>query len=276
MLQEIDRFSKLMKLDIPDISKTLIAEYAHQSVAIEDNRSDIADVVKVDKYLAARLFDVVNGYDFSKLCVEDLSKIKMPRSEPDTPDIVELENHIVASRWIAENAIRVPHTAGVNEREVQALQIISCKETNAERLHSLSWGRRLNLGEYRCTPIQVKSNPMRIFPYPDEIAACVKRFFEWRDKAHAERALHPLVLACQAEVYFVHIHPFLDGNGRVSRMISHDYMARQGYLPVIMKHLQRNDYLRMISDASDGKPREFVTEVITTQLDELREFYLNT
>lgn len=259
-----------MKLEIPAISKTLIAEHAYQSVAIEDNRSNIEDVVKVDSYMAANIYDVVNKYDLSKL-----PEIEIPRSGPDTHDIVELKNHLVASRWIAENAARKPHTAGFNEREVQILQIISCKGTNAELAHSLSWGKRLSLGEYRSTPIQVRSNPLCIFPYPAEIAACVQRFFEWRDEAHTKRTLHPLVLACQAQAYFVHIHPFLDGNGRVSRMISHDYMARQGYLPVIIQDLHRNDYLRMISNAMDGKPREFVTTIITTELDELRTFYLS-
>lgn len=40
-----------------------------------------------------------------------------------------------------------------------------------------------------------------------------------------------------------------------------------------MQHLQRNDYLHMINDASDGKPGEFGISFITTQLDELRTLY---
>ncbi|KAK6078947.1 fic/DOC family protein [Seiridium cupressi] len=275
LLQEIDSLAKFMKLEIPDISKTLVAEHAHQSVAIEDNRSNISDAVKVDTYLAAHLFNVVNEHDFSKLSVDDLPKIGIPRSEPDTHDIVELKNHIVASRWIAENAARQQNTPGLTEKEVRVLQIVSCKGTNAELAHALSWGKRIDLGDYHVTPIRVKSNPLSIFPYPAEIAACVRRFFEWRDKAHADHILHPLVLACQAQVYFAHIHPFLDGNGRVSRMIGHDYMARHGYLPVIMQHICRKDFLRMIRNAQDGKPRELITSVILTQLDELRSFYWN-
>lgn len=56
-------------------------------------------------------------------------------------------------------------------------------------------------------------------------------------------------------------------------MISYEYMARQGYPLVTTQHLQHIDYLRMVSDASDGKPGEFGTGVITTQLDALRTLY---
>lgn len=225
------------------------------------------DMIKAEGHLD-------NGnYGFPKLCAEDLLKIKPSRYQPDSHDMVELENHIVASRWIAENATRHPGTAGLNEREVQILQTLSCKDTIAEKAHAMSWGKRISLGDYRATPIQVSSNPLRVFPYHQEVPACMRRFFVWRDKAHAEGTLHPLVLACQAQVYFVSIHPFLDGNGRVSRMISHDYMARQGYLPAVMPHLDRNDHLRMISNAQDGDPREFVTNIIEAQLNALRELH---
>ncbi|ETS74014.1 hypothetical protein PFICI_13880 [Pestalotiopsis fici W106-1] len=261
-----------MKRTIPDIAKTLAAAYALQSVKYENNQSTTIDMIKAERHLTARLFNV-ETYGLHKFCEEDLLNIEIPRAEPSSPDMVELENHIVASRWIAENAIRHPGTPGLNEREVQILQTITCKGTTAEQAHLLSWGKRIALGDYRVTPIQVRSNPLRVFPYPQEVPACIKRFFAWRDKAHTEGILHPLVLACQAQVYFVHVHPFLDGNGRVSRMISHDYMTRQGYLPAIIPHLDRYDHLRMISNASDGNPREFVTSVIVGQLDALRKFH---
>ena len=46
----------------------------------------------------------------------------------------------------------------------------------------------------------------------------------------------------------------------------HDYMVRQGYLPVVMQNLEREDYLQMVSNSQDGKPEEFVDQVLDTQL----------
>ncbi|KAF3014243.1 hypothetical protein E8E14_009660 [Neopestalotiopsis sp. 37M] len=268
---ELANSGKVWEDHFRPITNSLAAKYALQSVKYEDNKSGVKDMIKAERHLSASLFDN-EKFEFPKLCAEDLLEIKLSRCEPSSHDMVELENHIVASRWIAENATRHTATAGFTEREVQILQTISCKGTIAEQAHAMSWGKRISLGDYRATPIQVSSNPLRVFPYHQEVPACMRRFFVWRDKAHAEGTLHPLVLACQAQVYFVSIHPFLDGNGRVSRMISHDYMARQGYLPAVMPHLDRNDHLRMISNAQDGDPREFVTSIIEAQLNALREF----
>lgn len=135
-----------------------------------------------------------------------------------------------------------------------------------------SWGEKVRLGQYRKAPIGVRSKPLAIFPYHLEVPACMRRFFEWRTKAHQEKRLHLLSLACQLTVYFLSVNPFPDGNGRVSRMMMHDYVVRQGYMPVVMQGLERQDYLRIISDARDGRPDEFVNRALTTQLEQLITF----
>lgn len=79
--------------------------------------------------------------------------------------------------------------------------------------------------------------------------------------------LHPLILATKLCVYFAHIHPFEDGNGRASRVMMADYLIRQGFLPVVFQDLERMDYLNMISEAQDGEPEGLCTFVAQTALD---------
>jgi len=100
----------------------------------------------------------------------------------------------------------------------------------------------------------------------------MKRFISWHSNAHNQKLLHPLLLACQSFIYFQFIHPFIDGNGRVGRTYMHDYVVRQGYLPIVIQTLEREDYLKMVSDAQDGKPKSFVEQVLSTQLDMMRTF----
>jgi Fic family protein len=100
----------------------------------------------------------------------------------------------------------------------------------------------------------------------------MRRFFEWHDKIHEEKKLHPLIVACHATVYPVHIHPFSDGNDSVSRMIMHDYLVQQGYLPVLFQELDRKDYLGVIDNVRDGRPDEFVHRVLSTQLEAMATF----
>ena len=45
----------------------------------------------------------------------------------------------------------------------------------------------------------------------------------------AESAIHPVLVAGLAQYQLVHIHPFLDGNGRTSRLLSTLCLYRVGY-----------------------------------------------
>lgn len=272
MLAQIDELKEIIKPRIPELAKTLVTEYAHQSVSIENNPLRMRDAIGIFGLLTKTLFVQV---DIASVAAEDLTQLALPQLLPDTDGsaVNELKNHIVTSQWIAETAAALPGTSGMNEAEMRQLAAMSIKGTESEAIYAMGWAGSVPLGGYRKLPIAVRSNPLQIFPYPDEIPACVNRFFNWRDSQHRSKEIHPLLLACQMTAYFVHIHPFPDGNGRVSRMIMHDYMVRQGYLPVIMQDLDREEYIRMIDNACNGDPSEFIIAVLSTQLDMLHTFY---
>lgn len=256
------------------IVENLIAEYAHQSVQIEDNNLKLGESIQIKDHLASTLFKEI---DLASTSVSELSQTGLPDvhyllPHADASQVAELRNHIVASYWVTETALQNPGTAGLDEDNIRHLSAVIIKGTNAEAVYALGWGKRVMPGEYRQAPIAARSNPLRIFPYHVEVPALMRRFFQWREKANCKRDLHPLILACQAVAYFLHIHPFPDGNGRVSRLIMEDYMIRQGYVPVVFQGLERQDYLRMIKDAQDGDPGEFVAKVLTTQLEEMQTF----
>ncbi|KAK2012984.1 fic/DOC family protein [Colletotrichum eremochloae] len=284
MLDEIDALRT--SLPTAELGKTMVSEYAQQSVMIENNHLTVGDANRILESLEMGVFGRV---DLASTSSSELVKIVTSEIESNpVGDSAnnELKNHIVASQWIAEGAAAKARTAGFREDEVRDLAVAAVRNTDSEAAYgtgryqaggskagTLVWGSRVPLGDYRNLPIAVRSNRLRIFPYPQEVPACVARFFEWRDTQHREKALHPLVLACQMTAYFVHVHPFPDGNGRVSRMIKQDYLARQGYLPVVIPGLERRDYLRMIDDASEGKPGEFVAAVLEAQRAALHTFY---
>lgn len=97
----------------------------------------------------------------------------------------------------------------------------------------------------------------------------MERFVSWRNDCHASSQLHPLILATHLFVYFCHIHPFPDGNGRVGRALMADYIVRQGYLPVVFVDMDRMDYLRMVKNAQGGDPNELCEAVAFTQAEML-------
>ena len=255
--------------------ENLVAEYAHQSVQIENNRLDLGYSIRITEHLADTLFQEV---DLGSMPASELAKSKLSDVMPlfpnaDANQVMELRNQVVASQWVTQTALRKAGTAGLTEDELKHLLTITIKETNSEDIYRKGWGKRVAPGGYRQTPIRIRSNPLRIFPYHIEVPALMQRFFQWRDKA-IKRGMHPLILACQALVYFVHIHPFPDGNGRVSRLMMQDYMIRHGYIPVTLQGIDREDYIRMIRNAQDGDPGEFVEKIVLTQLDAMITFRL--
>lgn len=64
-------------------------------------------------------------------------------------------------------------------------------------------------------------------PSPVEVYPMLTEFFKWYNKN--KNNLHPAELAALAHLRFVTIHPFGDGNGRISRLIMNFVLNRKKY-----------------------------------------------
>lgn len=53
---------------------------------------------------------------------------------------------------------------------------------------------------------------------------------EWTQKAFQEKEFHPLLVIANFLVEFLKIHPFQDGNGRLSRVLTNFLLLKEGYL----------------------------------------------
>lgn len=65
---------------------------------------------------------------------------------------------------------------------------------------------------------------------------------------------HPVVHAAMHHAWFERIHPFVDGNGRVGRLVLNFMLIQRGYPPAIIVKTQRPRYLRALKLADEGNP----------------------
>jgi len=64
---------------------------------------------------------------------------------------------------------------------------------------------------------------------PFETPLMMEELVTWTRQAMNERALHPLLMVCIFKIVFLAIHPFQDGNGRLSRILTNLILLMQGY-----------------------------------------------
>jgi fido (protein-threonine AMPylation protein) len=86
------------------------------------------------------------------------------------------------------------------------------------------------------------------------------------DRYNVERAnRHPIELAGIMHHRLASIHPFTDGNGRVSRLVMNTILLQAGYTPAIIPVEEKRRYLEALQSADDGQITPFL-EVIEQQV----------
>ncbi len=130
----------------------------------------------------------------------------------------------------------------------------------------------LRAGVYRTKQVIISGSK-----YPTTAPAKVKgqmaEFVDWLQEQ--EHKLHPAAYAAQAHKKFVFIHPFIDGNGRVARLLMNLCLMRRGYTIAIIPPILRSEYISLLEKAhtNDQPFTKFVAQrLLETQRDLLRLF----
>jgi len=87
--------------------------------------------------------------------------------------------------------------------------------------------------------------------------------------------LHPIKMATFIHFKLVAIHPFLDGNGRVARLVTNLYIISKGYSPIILKKEDRRRYYSVLQKADKGDLSPFA-EFISRAVNESLMTYLSS
>lgn len=127
--------------------------------------------------------------------------------------------------------------------------------------------RLIEIGNYKKYPNSVRLENGEIFEYASVIDTpmLMGDLMRWLREAEQNGNMHPAELAARLHYKFVRIHPFDDGNGRISRLVMNYILLKHGLPPVIIKSADKRQYLFALNQADTGNEAAFV-DYIARQL----------
>lgn len=161
-----------------------------------------------------------------------------PHAPPD--DVHEVRNYVVALDYGIERLQALP----LSLRLVRELHQRLMQGVRGERATPGEFRRNQNwIGPYGSTP----ANAPYVPPPPAEMQAALGA---WEQFLHTRGELPDLVQCALMHEHFEAIHPFLDGNGRVGRLLITLFLIERGRLSQPLLYLSefiernRDDYYR--------------------------------
>ena len=108
----------------------------------------------------------------------------------------------------------------------------------------------VHAGQYKTRPNSVITPTGERFEYasPEETPALMTDLLQWYNEAEAEGKLSPIELAALFHYRYIRIHPFEDGNGRVSRLIVNYVLYKHGYPMIVVKSADKPNYLIALNE----------------------------
>jgi len=179
--------------------------------------------------------------------------------ERSPADLREVGNYVVALEYGVERLRTLPLSLRlVRELHGKLLQgVRGGAATPGELRRSQNW-----IGPVGCTLADATFVP----PPPDRLIVCLGA---WEKFLHDD-ALPPLVHAALAHSQFEAIHPFLDGNGRVGRLLITLLLIAKGVLPAPLLYLsaffearREEYYARLLAVAEKGEWEEWLVYFLT-------------
>ena len=141
-------------------------------------------------------------------------------------------------------------------------------ENIVKDIHALLMDNILTGGIYRTVEVRI-SGAKHKPPVPNEMYGQIKNFYAEMQYKNTENAIE---LAAWTHAEFVKIHPFVDGNGRTSRIIMNYQLMAAGFLPVSIAKENRLEYFEVLETYAlngDLQPfAEMIAELEEERLDE--------
>ena len=171
---------------------------------------------------------------------------------------LEAINHVEAISYIKQLMER---NFPFNERELLSVHNLILRGIIPE-----------DAGRYRRVQVMIKGSS-HMPPQPFIVPKEMEDYFIWFEENKSK--LHPIILAAEMHERLVTIHPFIDGNGRTSRLVMNLILLQNGYVIANIKgdYESRMNYYQTLETAqTSGNKEDFLMFIAKTEKDSLERY----
>ncbi|OHA18709.1 MAG: hypothetical protein A3C08_02870 [Candidatus Taylorbacteria bacterium RIFCSPHIGHO2_02_FULL_47_18] len=140
-------------------------------------------------------------------------------------ELLETKNHAEAVGFIRE------FSRNKKDHKVTLLWILELHSHILQKIDDT------NAGRLRTVPVRVAGSTS-VFPNPAKVPELMNEFINWLSSA-----VSAPTNAVEAHYNLVSIHPFIDGNGRVARLLMNTLLMQDGFPPLIIPKETRRAYV---------------------------------
>ncbi len=171
---------------------------------------------------------------------------------------LEAINHQDALVYLKE---LVEKSTEIKERDILNLHHLVLKGIHTE-----------HAGKYRQVQVMIKGSK-HTPPQPYLVPKQMEDLFIWYQIN--QNMMHPIILAAEMSERLVTIHPFIDGNGRTSRLLMNLILLKNGYIIANIKgdYTNRLNYYNVLEKAQTENQKESLYEFVAlTELDAIKRY----
>jgi len=261
--QKIDKLKKEFKIEVissidsKNLTKEQLLEIEKLKQVYNEKISSLSkeEFEKFEETFFTELTYNSNAIEGSSLSLEDTNLILNEGLVPKGKTIREIneaKNHKLAINFINN------YKGDLDELFILKLHAAILKDIS-ERF----------AGKYRETSVRIFKSDTN-FPDASKVPQLVKNLVYWY-KINKNK-MHPFEIAILFSTKFVSIHPFIDGNGRASRLIMNFLLKKKSYPWINIYMKQRTDYLKAIRQANDENYKLILEFCINTLKENLESF----
>lgn len=190
-------------------------------------------------------------------------------------ELVVNEGVTIAGKSMREHLEAINHAEAIDYIKDFAKNGIEISERTIKEIHALVLHgiNRENAGRYRSVPVMI-SGSTHVPPQPYLLEKQMEDFIIKFREMEAEK-VHPVLIAAFLHDELVRIHPFIDGNGRTSRLLMNLYLLRNGFTLVALKgnNEEKISYYKALEAShTENNPLDFQKVVAQAEITSLKRY----